>query len=56
MKSEKGVTLTSIMIYVVALTIVVGIVGRITTYFYKNIQIHQQMQNIQNSIVILQMK
>ena len=38
MKSEKGVTLTSIMIYVVALTIVVGIVGRITTYFYKNIQ------------------
>lgn len=36
MKSEKGVTLTSIMIYVIALTIVVLTVGRIITYFYKN--------------------
>ena len=36
MKSERGVTLTSIMIYVVALTIVVTLFGRITTYFYRN--------------------
>ena len=37
MKSEKGVTITSIMIYVVALTIVVLLIGRIITYFYKNV-------------------
>ena len=34
MKSERGVTLTSIMIYIVALTIVVAIVARVSTYFY----------------------
>ena len=39
MKSERGVTLTSIMIYVVALTVVVLLIGRITTYFYKNINV-----------------
>ena len=37
MKSERGVTLTSILIYVIALTVVVTIIGRIITYFYKNI-------------------
>ena len=36
MKSEKGVTITSVLIYIIALTIVVIIVGRITTYFYTN--------------------
>lgn len=39
MKSEKGVTITSIMIYVIALTVVVLLIGRIITYFYKNINI-----------------
>ena len=37
MKSEKGVTLTSIMIYVIALTVVVLLIGRIITYFYRNV-------------------
>lgn len=36
MKSERGVTITSVLIYIIALTAVVFIVGRITTYFYKN--------------------
>lgn len=36
MKSERGVTLTSILIYVIALTVIVLIIGRIITYFYKN--------------------
>ena len=35
-KNERGVTLTSVLIYVLALTVIVIIVGRITTYFYKN--------------------
>lgn len=37
MKSERGVTLTAIMIYIIALTIAVLLIGRITTYFYKNV-------------------
>lgn len=37
MKSERGVTLTSLMIYVVAFTVIVLAIGRITTYFYKNV-------------------
>lgn len=37
MKSERGVTLTSIMIYVLALTVVVLTIGRITLYFYRNV-------------------
>lgn len=36
MKSEKGVTITSVLIYIIALTVVVIIIGRITTYFYTN--------------------
>lgn len=36
MKSEKGVTLTAIMVYVIAFTVAVIAVGRITNYFYQN--------------------
>lgn len=36
MKSESGVTITSVLIYIIALTAVVIIIGRITTYFYGN--------------------
>ena len=37
MKSESGVTLTSVIIYVAALTIIVIAIGRISTYFYRNV-------------------
>lgn len=37
MKSERGITITSIIIYIVALTSIVIIVGRVSTYFYKNV-------------------
>ena len=37
MKSEKGITLISLIIYVIALTIVIGIIAVISGYFYKNI-------------------
>ena len=37
MKSERGVTITAIMIYVLAFTVVVVLVTRMTTYFYKNV-------------------
>lgn len=36
MKSQKGVTLMSLIVYVVAFLIVIGIVGTITTFFYSN--------------------
>ena len=36
MKSEKGVTLISLVLYVIAATVVVGIVSIISTFFYSN--------------------
>lgn len=38
MKSERGITITSIMIYVIAFTFIVIIIGRMITFFYKNIK------------------
>ena len=38
MKSERGITITSIMIYVIAFTFTVIIIGRMITFFYKNIK------------------
>ena len=37
MKSQKGITLMSLTIYVIAMVIVVAIVSVISGYFYKNI-------------------
>ena len=36
MKSQKGVTLISLTIYVIVMAIVVGILSVITTFFYHN--------------------
>lgn len=48
MKSERGVTLTSILIYVIALTIIVTMIGRIITYFYKNM--NEYTENTQSNL------
>ena len=37
MKSEKGVTLSSLIIYVIAMSIIIGSIAAITNYFYGNI-------------------
>ena len=37
MKSNRGVTLTSLVIYIIGLTIVIAIMGIISNYFYQNI-------------------
>lgn len=37
LKNNRGVTLTSVAIYVIALTITVIIITRISTYFYQNV-------------------
>ncbi len=36
MNSQKGITLMSLMIYVVAFLTVTGIIGAVTTFFYSN--------------------
>ena len=38
MKSEKGITLTSLIVYVIGMVMVISIVSVLTTYFYKNIK------------------
>jgi len=37
LKSSRGVTLTSLVIYIIGLVIVVGVMGTFTGYFYKNL-------------------
>ncbi len=37
MKGEKGITLISLTIYIIVMTIVIGVVSFISTYFYKNV-------------------
>lgn len=38
MKSERGITLISLTIYVIVMAIVIGVVSLISTYFFKNTQ------------------
>lgn len=42
MKSEKGVTLVSLIIYVIAMLITVTVVTIVTSYFYKNVDIEPE--------------
>ncbi len=37
MKSSRGVTTTSLIIYVIAMLIVIGIIATITSFFYTNV-------------------
>lgn len=37
MKSESGLTTTSIIIYIIAMMIVIGIIATITSFFYTNV-------------------
>lgn len=39
MKSNRGITLTSLIIYVIGMVIVVSIISTLTAFFYKNIDI-----------------
>ena len=36
MKSQKGITLISLTIYIIVMTIVIGVIAVISTYFYNN--------------------
>lgn len=39
MKNNRGVTLTSVIIYIIGMAIVIGIISTLTSFFYKNIDI-----------------
>lgn len=39
LKSEKGITLTSLVIYIIVILIVLGIMATISTFFYSNLNI-----------------
>ena len=39
MKNNKGITLTSLIIYLIGMTIVVGTIATLTSFFYKNINV-----------------
>lgn len=39
MKSQKGVTMVTLVIYVSSFVLITGIVGAITTYFYNNMKL-----------------
>lgn len=39
MKSNKGITLTSLIIYVIGMTIMVATIATLTSFFYKNIDV-----------------
>lgn len=39
MKNNRGITLTSLIIYLIGMVIVIGIIATLTSFFYKNINI-----------------
>ena len=45
MKSEKGITLISVILYVIVMLLVVTIASILTGYFYNNIDINNTEQN-----------
>ena len=47
MKTEKGITLISILIYVIAMVIIIAVIATLTGYFYTNIDINTESQDIQ---------
>ena len=45
MKSNRGITLTSLVIYVIGLVIVIAVMGNFTGFFYKNLEYTTMNQN-----------
>lgn len=46
MKSEKGITLISLVIYLIAMVIIIALIASINGYFYKNINIENETQDM----------
>ena len=41
MKNNRGITLTSLIIYIIGMTLVIATITTLTTYFYKNVNIEE---------------
>ena len=41
MKSSKGITITSLIIYIIGMLILVGTIANLTSFFYKNINVEE---------------
>ena len=39
MKSQKGITLISVTIYIIAMSVIIAIIAVISSYFYKNVDV-----------------
>ena len=39
MKSESGITLTSLVIYIIVATIVIGTMGMVSSFFFSNVNL-----------------
>lgn len=46
MRSEKGITLISVIIYVIAMLVMISIITVLTSYFYKNIDINSVREDL----------
>ena len=46
MKGEKGITLISLVIYLIAMVIIIALIASISGYFYKNINIKNDTQDM----------
>ena len=46
MKSQKGITLISLTIYIIVMVILVGVITTLTTYFYKNVNTSSEQDDI----------
>ena len=46
MKSQKGITLISLTIYVIVMVILVAVITTLTTYFYKNVDTSSKQDDI----------
>lgn len=46
MQTEKGLTLISVTIYVIAMLIIVAVITVLTSYFYRNVDINSASQDL----------
>lgn len=46
MKSQKGVTLISLTIYIIVMVVLIAIITTLTTYFYKNVDTSSKQDDI----------
>ena len=46
MSNQKGITLVSVIVYVIAMLIIISVITVLTSYFYKNVDINSTSENL----------